>query len=102
VEFITANHLDGVDFDWEYPGVSLRPSPLRFFIPLIKLTLLQAQDIPGIPPDSTDSGKNYLEFLKLVRSKLPSDKTMSIAAPASYWYLKSFPIKEIADVVVRI
>lgn len=101
MEFITANNLDGVDFDWEYPGVSL-PPPLRFFIPLIKLTLLQAQDIPRIPPDSTDSGKNYLEFLKLVRSKLPSDKTMSIAAPASYWYLKYIPIKEIADVVVRI
>lgn len=24
---------------------------------------------------------------------------MSIAAPASYWYLKGFPIKEISDVV---
>jgi GH18 family chitinase len=37
--------------------------------------------------------------LKLVRSKLPSGKTLSIAAPASFWYLKQFPIKEIADVV---
>lgn len=99
MDFITSNNLDGVDFDWEYPGVS---PPLRFFIPLIKLKLLQAQDIPGIPPDSTDSGKNYLEFLKLVRSQLPSDKTMSIAAPASYWYLKYFPIKDIAGIVVRI
>ncbi|KAJ5279772.1 hypothetical protein N7478_005144 [Penicillium angulare] len=78
VKFITDNDLDGVDFDWEYPG---------------------AQDIPGIPPDSKDSGANYLEFLKLVRSQLPSSKSLSIAAPASYWYLRNFPIKEISEIV---
>ncbi|GAE00241.1 hypothetical protein AOR_1_482114 [Paecilomyces variotii No. 5] len=34
-----------------------------------------------------------------VRDKLSSDKTLSIAAPASYWYLKSFPIANISSVV---
>ncbi|KAI0191619.1 hypothetical protein F4808DRAFT_476023 [Astrocystis sublimbata] len=68
-KFIVDNNLDGVDFDWEYPG---------------------AQDIPGVPADSLDSGKNYAEFLKLVRAKLPKEKSMSMALPASYWYLKGF------------
>ncbi|OJJ06595.1 hypothetical protein ASPVEDRAFT_200629, partial [Aspergillus versicolor CBS 583.65] len=68
-KFINDNDLDGVDFDWEYPG---------------------AQDIPGIEPDSLDSGKNYAAFLKLVREALDEDRTMSMALPASYWYLKGF------------
>ncbi|KAL4971353.1 glycoside hydrolase superfamily [Aspergillus desertorum] len=78
VDFVTNNNLDGVDFDWEYPG---------------------APDIPGIPAGSDDEGDNYLEFLKLVRNGLPSDKTLSIAAPASYWYLQVFPISNISTVV---
>ncbi|PYI16968.1 glycoside hydrolase, partial [Aspergillus violaceofuscus CBS 115571] len=78
VNFIVDNDLDGVDFDWEYPG---------------------AQDIPGVPADSVESPQNYLEFLKIVRDLLPSSKSVSIAAPASYWYLRAFPIKEMADVV---
>lgn len=76
--FVTDNALDGVDFDWEYPG---------------------EPDIPGIPAGSDEDGDNYLAFLKVVREKLGSDKIISIAAPASYWYLKAFPIAEIADVV---
>lgn len=31
-----------------------------------------------------------------MRSKLPEGKTLSIAAPASYWYLKAFPIDNMA------
>jgi chitinase len=75
--FILQNDLDGVDFDWEYPGVP---------------------DMKWLPPSSPDEGPNYLEFLKLVRSKLPQ-KSISIAAPASYWYLKAFPIDKISKVV---
>ncbi|KFZ19439.1 hypothetical protein V502_03643 [Pseudogymnoascus sp. VKM F-4520 (FW-2644)] len=78
VNFLIQNNLDGLDFDWEYPG---------------------APDIPDISPAGPDDGKNYLEFLKLVRAKLPLGKSLSIAAPASYWYLKGFPIDEIALVV---
>lgn len=76
--FIVDNGLDGVDFDWEYPG---------------------APDIPGIPPGNPDDGPNYLDFLRLVRAALPADKSLAIAAPASYWYLKGFPIADIANVV---
>lgn len=58
-----------------------------------------APDIPGIPPGSKDDGANYLEFLKMVRAKMPAGKTLSIAAPASFWYLKGFPIKDMAPVL---
>ncbi|KAJ6016093.1 hypothetical protein N7540_010684 [Penicillium herquei] len=77
-DFVTSNDLDGVDFDWEYPG---------------------EPDIPGIPAGSDEDGDNYLAFLKVVREKLGTDKIISIAAPASYWYLKAFPISEISEVV---
>src|SRR4051812_31630304 len=56
-------------------------------------------DIPGLPAGGPNDASNYLGFLKLVRSLLPSGKTLSIAAPASFWYLKQFPIKEISEVV---
>ena len=75
--FVKKHKLDGVDFDWEYPG---------------------ADDIPGTTPGGKSDGKNYVQFLKLVKSKL-DDKSVSIAAPASYWYLRWFPIKDIGKVV---
>lgn len=77
-QFIQDHDLDGIDFDWEYPG---------------------APDVPGIPAGDPGDGDRYLEFLKAVRDKLPSYKTVSVAAPASFWYLKGFPIKEISEVV---
>jgi chitinase len=40
-----------------------------------------------------------LAFLTDLRKALPSAKSLSIAAPASYWYLRNFPIKDIASVV---
>ncbi|CAK7206937.1 hypothetical protein SEUCBS139899_009744 [Sporothrix eucalyptigena] len=78
-QFVTQHDLDGVDFDWEYPG---------------------AYDIPGIPPpvDGVDEGPNYLAFLQLVRQKLPG-KSISIAVSSSYWYLRNFPIADMARVV---
>jgi GH18 family chitinase len=76
--FIKTHELDGVDIDWEYPG---------------------APDIPGIPAASKDDGPNYLAFLVVLKNLLSSTKTVSIAAPSSYWYLKQYPIKDIDKVV---
>lgn len=78
VAFVEQHNLDGVDFDWEYPG---------------------APDIPGIPPGSATDGPNYLNFLTTLRGLLPSNKTISMAAPASYWYLKGFPIANMSEVL---
>jgi GH18 family chitinase len=41
-------------------------------------------------------GVAYLKFLTILKQKLGSGKSVSIAAPASYWYLKQFPIDRIA------
>lgn len=78
VAFVADNDLDGLDFDWEYPG---------------------APDIPNLPPGSPSDGPNYLTFLQLVRAGLPAEKTVSLAAPASFWYLQGFPIAEMSLVV---
>lgn len=76
IAYVNKNNLDGVDIDWEYPG---------------------APDIPGIPPGLESDAPNYLQLLKLLRSKMPKGKSLSIAAPASYWYLKAFPIAEMSE-----
>ncbi|KAI0968044.1 hypothetical protein F4678DRAFT_482748 [Xylaria arbuscula] len=78
VNFVNDNNLDGVDIDWEYPG---------------------APDIPGIPPGSEEDGTNYLAFLVVLRNLLGTEKSISIAAASSYWYLKGFPIAAISKVV---
>ncbi|PYH32949.1 glycoside hydrolase, partial [Aspergillus neoniger CBS 115656] len=77
-DFVSQYDLDGVDFDWEYPG---------------------EPDIPGIPAGNSDDGTNYVAFLKEVRSAIGTSKTLSIAMPASYWYLKGFPVSKINSVV---
>ena len=61
--------------------------------------LAQAPDIPDITPGSPDEGNNYLGFLSLLRARLPQAKTLSIALPASFWYLKQYPVKDIGRYV---
>ncbi|KAH8879284.1 glycoside hydrolase [Thozetella sp. PMI_491] len=78
LKFVNDNGLDGADFDWEYPA---------------------APDIDGVPPGDLVEGVNYLKFLATMKAAMPSDKTVSFAAPASYWYLKQFPISFIAETV---
>lgn len=67
---------------------------------------MQAADIckaPDIPVDGKVIGEqtdgiNYLKFLSVLKTRM-GIKTVSIAAPASYWYLKAFPIDRIASVI---
>ncbi|KAL4806278.1 glycoside hydrolase superfamily [Aspergillus unguis] len=73
MEFVANNGLDGVDLDWEYPGAS---------------------DLNHINHGLRSDGPNYLEFVKKLRRVFPRDKIISVAAPASYWHLRAFPIKE--------
>ncbi|KAL2130078.1 hypothetical protein VTI74DRAFT_6916 [Chaetomium olivicolor] len=51
-----------------------------------------------VPIGQQGDGVAYLRFLTALKSKLPN-KSVSIAAPASYWYLKAFPIDRIAAVI---
>lgn len=76
INLVKKYNLDGVDLDWEYPG---------------------AQDIPGIPADDPNNGENYYELAKLIKSNLPSGKTLSMAIPASYYYLQNYPVDKIQD-----
>jgi chitinase len=69
----------------------------------LMISSFQAQDIPGIEPDNLDSGQNYAQFLQLIRTQLPSNVSLSMALPASYWYLKGFhPIAQFNTAVVCI
>ncbi|KAG4441995.1 hypothetical protein IFR05_002521 [Cadophora sp. M221] len=77
MQFLSYSQDSEVDLDWEYPG---------------------APDIPGIPAADPVDWAGYLELLKLLLAKLP-DKSLSIPAPGSFWYLTAFPIAEIAKVV---
>jgi GH18 family chitinase len=67
-----------VDFDWEYPG---------------------ATDIPNIDPGSPDEGANYLDFLRTLKSMIPQGKSLSMAIPSGYWYLRGFPLAAMSDVI---
>ncbi|KAL7936606.1 putative glycosyl hydrolase, family 18 [Trichoderma chlorosporum] len=75
IAFVNDNKLDGVDLDWEYPG---------------------APDIPGIPAGDPAAGEDFYEFLTSLKTALGT-KSVSFAAPASYWYLKAYPIDKMGS-----
>jgi len=56
---VTSNALDGLDIDWEYPA---------------------APDLPEIPSVDPKEGLAYLEFLRILRSRLPSSVSLSKGA----------------------
>jgi GH18 family chitinase len=70
VRFLNLYKLDGFDIDWEYPT---------------------APERGGRPEDGT----NYVALVRDLRAGL-GRFSLSIAAPASYWYLKGFEIAEMA------
>lgn len=81
VSFLKEFNLDGVNFDWEYPG---------------------EPDIPGIPPSSREDSHHFLLFLRDLSASMKSNApgtSLSVAVPASYWYLKNIPIHAISNTV---
>jgi hypothetical protein len=75
VDFLDKYGLDGFDMDWEYPT---------------------ADDRGGRPQDP----ENYLQLMRDFRAN-PAFGTfsLSIAAPASYWYLRGFKIAEMSELL---
>lgn len=55
--------------------------------------------VDGQPIGKKTDGIEYLKFLTDLKQRLGSGKSVSIAAPASFWYLKAFPIDQIAKVI---
>jgi chitinase len=70
--------FDGVDIAWEYPG---------------------EPDIPDIPADTDEDADYFYLFLVELKAAISSSMTVSITAPASYWYLKAYPIEAISNYV---
>ncbi|KAK4156324.1 hypothetical protein C8A00DRAFT_41196 [Chaetomidium leptoderma] len=52
--------------------------------------------VDGQPIGKEGDGARYLAFLTALKQKVGSGKSVSIAAPASFWYLRPFPIDQIA------
>jgi chitinase len=70
-----------------------------FFLIANHANTSKAPDMPGIPGGKDSDAPNYLAFLRQLRRLLPARFTISITAPASYWYLKAFPIAEMAETI---
>ena len=69
VQMMNKYGFDGVDIDWEYPV---------------------ADDRHGKPEDY----KNIVTFMKAIKNRMADSKRgVSMAIPASYWYLQNFDIK---------
>jgi chitinase len=73
--FLSEYGYDGVDFDWEYPG---------------------ADDRGGSDAD----GANYAQLLKEVKDAITAsgrDYLVTFTSPTSYWYLRHYDLKTMAD-----
>ncbi|KAH6953868.1 chitinase [Ilyonectria sp. MPI-CAGE-AT-0026] len=75
VQMMNKYEFDGVDIDWEYPV---------------------DKDRHGKEEDY----KNAVKFMKKLRSRMDKlNKGVSMALPASYWYLQNFDIKKLESTV---
>lgn len=74
VAFMDQHGFQGVDIDWEYPGAPDR----------------------GGKPEDTD---NYVALVKEMRAAFGTKYGISMAIPASYWYLRWFKPKEMEPYV---
>lgn len=72
--YLDSYGLDGIDIDYEYPSAS---------------------DRGGYPEDKM----NFVQLVKEMRSAFGSNYLITIAAPASYWYLQNFAIGEMSQYV---
>ena len=75
LSFLWNYGFDGVDFDWEYPG---------------------APDRGGKKEDT----ENYTQLLKALEAAIATGSTkyeVSFTAPTSYWYLRYFDLKGMAQ-----
>jgi chitinase len=69
--------FNGVNIDWEYPSATDQ----------------------GVPAGNRTDSVYYTRFLTVLQNLLPLSKSLSIALPGSYWYLKPFPIDDMAEVL---
>ncbi|KAH7354207.1 hypothetical protein B0T11DRAFT_357537 [Plectosphaerella cucumerina] len=77
VSFMNTYGFDGVDIDWEYPGAPDRKG--------------RGEDFQNLP--------KFLRNIKGALGQNGARNGLSIAIPASYWYLQHFDIKKIAESV---
>lgn len=75
LDFINEYNFDGIDIDWEYPGI----------------------DWAGIDASPRDK-ENFTLLLKELRNVLGTDKILSIAAGAEQYYLDQTEMSKIASI----
>ncbi|KAG5290027.1 class V chitinase [Histoplasma ohiense] len=74
IDFMKKYGFDGVDIDWEYPV---------------------ADDRGG----SKEDFKNYVRLLKELKAAMADKYGLTVALPASYWYLRGFDLKGMSEYV---